>query len=295
MSAVSSREKNMLLIIGVLALYAIAALSYKKQAENWKVARRTYQTAVKKFEDENALIASRAEWRKKYEEMRSLMPVFPYEKDVDTHWLNIMDSVAQRNDLTISRRQTGREEEVGDVYELPIECMDWEGTLESLVKFLYDMHKEGGMLDVRQLYIRTSPRAGYLKGTFTLYCAYMRGDVDESEAATPEKEEPADDAKSADGAVTADGAKPAGGTTDGESDDEPDDDPDDEPETDTPATPAEPASKGPAPVKIEMEAVTPPNAEPKAEPQPAGGKAAPQPAVQPAAKPELEKTGPETP
>ena len=62
------------------------------------------------------------------------MPVFPYEKDVDTHWLNVMDSVAQRNDLTISRRQTGREEEVGDVYELPIECKDWEGTLEALVR-----------------------------------------------------------------------------------------------------------------------------------------------------------------
>ena len=297
MSAVSFREKNMLLIVGVLALYAIAALSYKKQAENWKIARRTYQTAVKKFQDENALIASRAEWRKKYEEMRSLMPVFPYEKDVDTHWLNVMDSVAQRNDLTISRRQTGREEEVGDVYELPIECKDWEGTLEALVKFLYDMNKEGAMLDVRQLYIRPSPRAGYLTGTFTLYCAYMRDDVDESES-TPDKEEPADDAKPADGAKAADGVKSADQAADGESEDETDD----EPETDVPETPAKPALKGSAPVKIEMEAETSPAAEPKT-PPPAGGKAplesAPEPAAkpvpEPVAKPELEKTGPETP
>lgn len=32
------------------------------------------------------------------------------------------------------------------------------------------------MLDVRQLFIRPANRPGYLKGTFTLYCAYMRGD-----------------------------------------------------------------------------------------------------------------------
>ena len=37
------------------------------------------------------------------------------------------------------------------------------------------------MLDVRQLFIRPSTKPGYLKGTFTLYCAYMRGDVGKAE------------------------------------------------------------------------------------------------------------------
>ena len=182
MSAVSSREKNMLLITVVVVLYAAAGLSYKKQAANWKVAQRVYATAQKKLNDENALIAAKEEWSAKYTQMRDLMPVFPYEKDVDTHWLNVMDSVATRNGFTIARRQTGKEAEVGDVYELPIDCKDWEGTLEALVKFLYDLHQEGAMLDVRQLFIRPSTKPGYLKGTFTLYCAYMRGDVEKAEA-----------------------------------------------------------------------------------------------------------------
>jgi len=177
MSAVSSREKNMLLIAVVVVLYAAAALSYKKQAANWKAAQRIYATAQKKLAEENALIAAKEEWSAKYEQMRDLMPVFPREKDVDTHWLNVMDSLATRNGFTIARRQTNKEAEVGDVFELPIDCKDWEGTLESLVKFLYDLHREGAMLDVRQLYIRQSNKPGYLKGTFTLYCAYMRDDV----------------------------------------------------------------------------------------------------------------------
>lgn len=182
MSAVTSREKNMLLITVVAVLYAAAALSYRKQATNWTAAKRVYATAQKKLNDENALIAAEKEWSAKYARMRGLMPVFPYEKDVDTHWLSVMESAATRNGFKIDRRQTGKEAEVGDVYELPIDCKDWEGTLEALVKFLYDLHQEGAMLDVRQLFIRPSSKPGYLKGTFTLYCAYMRGNVEKAEA-----------------------------------------------------------------------------------------------------------------
>ena len=176
MSTVTSREKNMLLVAVVAVLYAAAALSYKKQVANWKAAERIYQSAQKKVQEERALIAARDEWSARYEQMRDLMPVFPYDQDVDTHWLNIMDAAASRNGLMIARRQASKEVEVGDVYELPIECKDWEGTREALVKFLYDLHQEGAMLDVRQLFIRPANRPGYLKGTFTLYCAYMRGD-----------------------------------------------------------------------------------------------------------------------
>ena len=178
MSAVSSREKNMLLITAVLVLYAVAALSYKKQAANWKAARRTYAAAKRKVTEERALIAARDMWSERYETMRGLMPIFPYEKDVDTHWLNLMDSAATRNGFSISRRQANKEVEVGDVYELPIECKDWEAPLESLVRFLHDLHQQGAMLDVRQLFIRPSTRPGFLKGSFTLYCAYMRGDAE---------------------------------------------------------------------------------------------------------------------
>jgi len=209
MSAVSSREKNMLLIAVVAVLYAVAALCFKKQSASWKTEQRIYTNAQKKFQEESALIAAKDEWVAKYAQMRDLMPIFPYEKDVDTHWLNVMDSAAMRNGLMIARRQTNKEEEVGDVYELPIECKDWEGTLEALVKFLYDLHKEGAMLDVRQLFIRPSNKPGLLKGAFTLYCAYMRGDVEKAEARGPK---PEGGVQKAD-APEASGAAEAGGQT----------------------------------------------------------------------------------
>lgn len=188
MSTVSSREKNMLFITVVIVLYAVAALSFKKQMASWKAAQKVYATAQKKLAEEDALIAARDEWTARYEQVRDLMPVFPYDKDVDTHWLNIMDSTATKNELAIARRQSNKEAEVGDVYELPIDCKDWEGSLESLVKFLFDLNQAGAMLDVRQLYVRPSSKPGYLKGTFTLYCAYMRGNVDKMPARAPQPE-----------------------------------------------------------------------------------------------------------
>lgn len=183
MSTVSAKEKNMLLVTAVIVLYAFAALSFKKQAANWTAAKRVYVAAQKKFFEEKSLIADRQEWASRYEQVKALMPVFPYDKDVDTHWLNVMDSAATQAGLAIARRQTNKEAEVGDVFELPIDCKDWEGSLDSLVKFLYALNQEGAMLDVRQLYIRPSNKPGYLKGTFTLYCAYMRGDVPKADAA----------------------------------------------------------------------------------------------------------------
>lgn len=182
MSTVTFKEKNMLMITLVLVLYGVAALCYRGQRANWEKQERIYKNARIKYVEECDLIAATDEWNAKYQEMRALMPVFPYDKDVDTHWLNVMDTVASENSFSISRRQTGKEEEVGDVYELPIECKNWEGTLESLVTFLYGLHKQGAMVDVRQLYVRPAA-PGYLKGTFSLYCAYMRGEVVEGNGA----------------------------------------------------------------------------------------------------------------
>ena len=63
------------------------------------------------------------------------------------------------------------------------------------------------MLDVRQLFIRPSNKPGLLKGAFTLYCAYMRGDVEKAEARGPKPEagEPKADGTGAAGAAEAGG------------------------------------------------------------------------------------------
>ena len=107
--------------------------------------------------------------------VRDLMKIFPADKQVDTYWLGVMDDAAAGNKLNILKRQVGGEQLVGDVYELAIDCKDWEGTLDALVHFLYSLESTGVMLDMRQMFIRPNPADhAHLKGSFVLYCAYMR-------------------------------------------------------------------------------------------------------------------------
>lgn len=177
MSTISSKEKNIALIVIVVILYGAAALSYKPQMSALTIAKRNFQREEKKLLTERALIAARTEWNDRYETMRSRMPSFPYEKDVVTDWFRLMDTAAARAGLNILQRPKATEIEVGDVYELPVECPSWGGTLEQLVKFLYDLDQKGAMLDIRKLNIRSDSKPGFLKGSFTLNCAYMRGDA----------------------------------------------------------------------------------------------------------------------
>ena len=57
-----------------------------------------------------------------------------------------------------------------------IEVRNFDGALESLVKFGCALqHAESAMFDIRSINIAPNTKSkGFLKGSFTLACAYMR-------------------------------------------------------------------------------------------------------------------------
>ena len=182
----SMKDKAILAIGGMTLFYAAAGFLWFKaltdKGSDWNKSQRAYAESVKKYQRERALIAKRAFWEDSYEEEREKMPMFPEGEKVGEHWLERMDEIANKNHMAISTRSAGKEEEVGDVYELPVEVKSWEGALDPLVNFLYALeHAEEAMFDIKAIDIRTSSHKGYLKGQFTLTCAYMRGDVEEEE------------------------------------------------------------------------------------------------------------------
>ncbi|MBQ7188212.1 MAG: hypothetical protein IJR99_02225 [Kiritimatiellae bacterium] len=207
MAALSSRDKNLLVIIGVLVLYALLFFSYKGKIEQWNIAKRIYERAHAKLQAEKALIAARGDWEEKLEEAVKIIPAFPEDaKNVDTHWQTVMDTLAEKSHISITRSQAPQEKKVGNLSEMVIECKDWEGTLKSIVNFLWSLHQEGASLDIQQLYIHPiQNRPGFLKGYFTLSCAYMFGERDEEENEEKEgnaKEEEKEPAKAAAPATT---------------------------------------------------------------------------------------------
>ena len=198
----SMKDKAVLAVVGVAVLYAVAGFLWFRavtdKASDWNRSRRKYADAVNQYRRERALIARRAYWDEAYEEEREKMPMFPEGEAVGTHWLNLMDSLANKHHVAISARMSGKEAEVGDVFELPVEVKSWEAGLEPLVSFLFALeHAPEAMFDVQAIDIRPSSHKGFLKGQFTLTCAYMRGDVEAEEEDGKAAEEPAaaDDGK----------------------------------------------------------------------------------------------------
>lgn len=176
----SMRDRLLVAVAGAVALYALGGWLWygalTDRASAWNVSRKKYRQAVLKVQKERRLIAERAMWIDRYDEEREKMPLFPDGEDVKTHWLRVMDALAATNHVWIFSRDPGQEQQVGDVYEMPIDVKNWEAGLEPLVLFLYALeHAGGAMFDVQQITMRPSSHKGALRGSFTLTCAYMRG------------------------------------------------------------------------------------------------------------------------
>lgn len=176
MNNASLKQKALLAMVFVIALYAVAAGMWFLSSESaWKRAAKNYQSAKSTYARECALIERKNELAEEYEAKRSAMPMFEDGKATDTTWLKRVEEVAKRNLVLIGQYEAKQEIEDGEVRKLPIEVRNFEGSLEALVKFLYEIeNSDDTMFSVSQLSFRPSSKKGYLKGNFTLNCAYMR-------------------------------------------------------------------------------------------------------------------------
>ena len=176
MSALSKNDQKLLILFVITVALGSLGIWYPKAKKQWTAKHAEWQRQEMRLQRERAIIALRPEIEARYADLRDRMPVFPEGKSVDTYWLPIMDNTAAANNVNIAQRAIGGEENLGDVTELTLECRDWEGRLDSLVWFLYDLEtRKDAMMDVRALTIKpNAKKPGILQGSCTLNCAYMR-------------------------------------------------------------------------------------------------------------------------
>lgn len=170
---VTPRELILFLATAGVALFGGTALLARPRLEAWKGLRRTQAELRQEIAADRRLIESRAVWDGEFEKLKTFLPQFPAAQQMDVHWLTMMDEVAALHGVHISKRQVGEEKRTGDIYELPIEVRDWDGTLDALVHFLFELQQRGAMLDIRQLFMKPN-ETKQLRGRFVLYCAYTR-------------------------------------------------------------------------------------------------------------------------
>ncbi len=176
MNALTARDKQLLIVFVLVAMIGVLGLWFPKAKAAWKAEQLRLANNERRLAREEMMLNARPILFERYEELRNLMPIFPEGRAVDTYWLPIMDNSAKANDVNIAQRSIGGETPIGEVTELTLECRDWTARLDSLVWFLYDLEtRKDAMMDIRALTIRPSTKnPGYLQGTFTLNCAYMR-------------------------------------------------------------------------------------------------------------------------
>ena len=170
------KEKAVMAVVAVIALYAVAVGAWFFSAESsWKRAAKAYGRERDRYEQEEKLISEKRKWNELYDLEKAAMPTFEAGKATDTVWLRKVEDLARTNLVLITSIDSGKEVEAGDVLELPIEVKSLEGSLEALVKFMHALENTSeGMFDVKEISLKPSQKKGYLKGSLSITCAYMR-------------------------------------------------------------------------------------------------------------------------
>ena len=178
MSAVmSSQEKALAGGVAMAVLYAglIFFLGDRLTPAYWAKKSSTRRMLVEQRNEQRNLISQKDALNSQYEGLRDMMPVFTPDKSVDTYWRDVISVIANRHGVSISCNPDNVENTRG-ACEMPFSGT-WSASLDSLVRFLYDLRATGAMLDIRKIVINPdSKNPGRLHGTFTLNCAYMLGD-----------------------------------------------------------------------------------------------------------------------
>ena len=167
------REATLGLLTVGTALFAATGMMAGPRIQEWKQINGELHNTNRRIESSQRLLAQRDKWAGQFAKLSGMLPRYPADKNVDIHWLAKMDQIAKKRSVTITRREVREEKKMGDVYELPIECRDWYGSLQAIRDFLMDLEAEGAMLDMRQLLIKPKSH-NVLRGRFSLYCAYTR-------------------------------------------------------------------------------------------------------------------------
>lgn len=191
------RDRSIAAGVVIFVLYLIAAVMwFGNFSGSWRQSRTKLDKIKKEIRMKRALIAKRGEIEALYEKEKASIPTInPLHIKVETHWLAMIERLAESNHVklvTVQVESRGGEIEQknGDVFEMTVSVRKWESSLEGLVKFLYDVRKApGAMFDVRQISITPSSRTpGLLSGSFKLVCAYMKNEDDDVEEDETSKE-----------------------------------------------------------------------------------------------------------
>jgi hypothetical protein len=124
----------------------------------------------------NRILDERESWIDQLNELQALVPVYNARTPVSVELPKTIKRIADKHQLDLPLTQPQGEKQVGSLSELKVRC-DWQGTIEQLTRFLYDLHEQGIRYDVRQISVKPIAKLeNQLKGSMIINCAYRRAE-----------------------------------------------------------------------------------------------------------------------
>lgn len=171
----SKRETLLGLITLTAVLFGLTYWLAGSRIEEQRLIREDKTRLLRQIELHKRIIENQETWYERLEELQAQVPVYDEGISITAELLKLIKRTADEHGLDLVRTQPYREEQVGSLYELGVSC-NWEGRLEALVHFLYDLHRQGIRFDVRQLTVQPdAQRDRILKGSMIIDCAYRKG------------------------------------------------------------------------------------------------------------------------
>ncbi len=122
------------------------------------------------------ILDEKENWIDRLDALQSQLPVYNRKTSVNVELPKKIKRMADQHSLDLLQTQPVGEEQVGSLYELSVRC-EWQGKLDALVHFLYELHDQGIRFDVRKIDIKpVAKQKGMLKGAMIINCAYRRAE-----------------------------------------------------------------------------------------------------------------------
>lgn len=171
---ISQRETLLALATLTAVLFGLTYWMAGSRIEEQRHIQEDKERLLRQIELHKRILTEKESWTTRLTELQDQLPVYDEKTAVTAELLKEIKRTADQYGLDLLRTQPYREEQIGNLYELGVNC-NWEGELEALVRFLYDLHSQGIRFDVRQLNAQPDARReGLLKGSMIIECAYRR-------------------------------------------------------------------------------------------------------------------------
>jgi len=120
------------------------------------------------------ILEEKKNWVGRLNALQGELPEYGRKISVNVELPKKIKHMADRHHLDLLQTTPGGEKQIGSLYELSVNCK-WQGNLDALIHFLYELHTQGIRFDVRKINVKpVAKQADMLKGSMVINCAYRR-------------------------------------------------------------------------------------------------------------------------